>query len=107
MLFYSKKSSLDFQLTQKYVRKIKCVHLEILKVFGHLSKMASSRNNNGNADILVFISNVKLSSAKIRVPDPLLVLNGYALVFLTDVVKLPHISDVIVSNYLDIVLLLH
>ena len=38
--------------------------------------MVSSRTNNGNAQISGSQLNVKSSSAKIRVPDPLLVLNG-------------------------------
>ena len=37
--------------------------------------MVSSRTNNGNAQISGSQLNVKSSSAKIRVPDPLLVLN--------------------------------
>ena len=41
---------------------------------GILQKMASSRTNYGNAQILELLLNVQSSSAKIRVPDPLLVL---------------------------------
>ena len=48
-------------------------HLEILEVFGHLSKMVNYRTNNGNTQVLGFLLSIKSSSAKIRVPDPLLV----------------------------------
>ena len=37
----------DFSSDFQMVQKIKCDHLEILKVFGHLSKMISFRTNNG------------------------------------------------------------
>ena len=38
-------------------------------------KIVSFRTKNGNTQILAFLLNVKSSSAKIRVPDPLLVFN--------------------------------
>ena len=46
------------------------------KEFWGFSKIVSFKTNNVNAQVLGFLLNVSSSYAKIRVPDPLLVLDN-------------------------------
>ena len=64
----------DFPLVvTKLFKRSKLTISRYQKLLGHLPKNRLSRTNNGNAQMLELLSNIKSSSAKIRVPDPLLV----------------------------------
>ena len=64
----------DFQLVGTKLFKRLNVTIKIPKYFLSIcQKRGCPRTNNGNTQMLGLLLNVKSSSAKIRVPDPLLV----------------------------------